>query len=290
MGRPQLGCLLLAGCGRIAFDVAGDSRTDEPPGPMFESIDPRTLPPFQRGQLVPELSIPGVDDDDPCLARDQLEIFFDRGQDLYTSRRASILDPWPPATPIAELNTAASEEHPFVTADGARLYFTSGRGGDAQIYRATRADRDAPWQNLQLVVEWNSTEYEAMGGVSADERVAVFSSRRGGLATDDKFESNRPDASQAWSPPRALAELNTATFDRAAHLDDYGLVMYYERANTIVWSRRDDTSRPWEPATVVAELDLPNEVETDPWLSPDLRTIYFVSVNNGTKDIYVATR
>jgi hypothetical protein len=39
----------------------------------------------------------------------------------------------------------------------------------------------------------------------------------------------------------------------------------------------------------VSELDL-SGTETDPWLAPDLRTIYYASTLAGTKNIDTATR
>src|SRR5690606_25854859 len=101
--------------------------------PPLELVDPAILDvPFGTPKLVAELSLPGIEEDDPCLTRDQLEIFFDRddgGHDIYTSRRASIANPWPPPAPVVELNSSSTDEHPALSADGLRLYFTSRRSG-----------------------------------------------------------------------------------------------------------------------------------------------------------------
>ena len=143
--------LALSACGRIGFDPPG-STTDvggdgvamgiEPP---IMSVDPAGLPPFGTPIVVPGLSLPGIDDDDPALSRDQLEIFFDsfRGgnDDLYTAHRASIAEPWTTPVPLTAINTPSAEEHPALSANGLTLYFTSARGGDSNVWMTTRADR-----------------------------------------------------------------------------------------------------------------------------------------------------
>jgi hypothetical protein len=292
----------LAACGRLGFDPTppGATHPDAPAdgpgllGPPLLMVDPTTLPPFGAPQLVPGLSVAGSDDDDPCLTRDQLEIIFDRSEpnhDLYSSRRASINDPWPTPTPILELNTNASEEHPSFSGDGLRLHFTSGRTGGAEMYVATRADRDSPWENVQLLAEVNSDEYDASGSTSADERVLVFSSWRGGLTVDELFESRRDHPGQPWGAPIAIVELNTASAERGAHLDDHGMVMYFEQNVRLVWTQRGPDGVQWNAPQVITELDLPSQAQTDPWLSPDLRTIYYtLGTGTGTQDIYMATR
>jgi hypothetical protein len=287
-------------CGRLAFDplagppdatvVSADADLSAFTPPLV-SVDPTTLPPWGVPQLVVELSTPGTEDDDPALTRDMLEIVFDRGQDLYTSRRAAVGDPWPEPVPIVQLNTGATEEHPHISGDNLRLYFTSGRGGIANIYMSTRADRDAPWGAPARVDELNTDEYEAMGGSSADERIIAFSSQRGGLTVDDLYSARRAHDGVPWEAPVALAELNTPTYERSPHLDDHGLVMFFDQAASgrLTWTHRATTSDPWATAMTITELDDAGP-ETDPWLSPDLRTMYYVRNTGAGRDIYIVTR
>jgi hypothetical protein len=290
----------LAACGRIGFDTSSgtgppDARDggDSSLGDPLVQVDPRTLPPFGTPQLV-SVSEPGSEDDDPCLTRDQLEIFFDSarmgGNVLFTARRATLTSAWSTPEPMTALNFAPAE-HPYVSIDGLRIYFTSGVNATSDLWMATRPDRDSPFANPARIPNVNSPEEEAMGAVDASERVLMFSSARGGVVIDDLWESRRASISDPWGPPVAVTELNTATYDRAPHLDDYGLVTYFERASELRWAIRTSVASPWTIEGAVDEINAMPSDESDPWLSPDLRTMYFVAdTSTTTKDIYVVTR
>lgn len=96
---------------------------------------------------VAELSSPGFDNR-LTIRHDGLEVFFhsDRtgsaGDDLWTSTRATVSDPW--STPVnvgLPINTASSETQPGLSPAGETLYFASNRPGslDVDIWVATRA-------------------------------------------------------------------------------------------------------------------------------------------------------
>ncbi len=292
--------ICVAGCGRIGFDagapVDGAPLVDDP----LISVDPRTLPPFGTPQLL-ALSDPSFDDDDPCLTRDQLEIFFDSNRDgnndLFSARRSAITEPWSTPVPITAVNSAAIEEHPQISGDGLTLYFTSRRGGgEANLWQSTRPDRDQGFGPPIEIANVNSPELEAMGAVDARDLVLVFSSMRGGLNVDELYESRRVSTDQPWSAPVAIGALNTATFERGPHLDDLGLVIYFDQGgdSRLVWAMRDSLDAPWSAPIALDELDVTGQTETDAWLSPDQRTLYYtVDPDPGgpaDKDIYTATR
>jgi Tol biopolymer transport system component len=59
-------------------------------------------------------------------------------EDLFVTTRASTSDPFAVPTPLTELDTAASEADPWVSADNRHIYFTSDARGIEGIYEATR--------------------------------------------------------------------------------------------------------------------------------------------------------
>lgn len=278
------------------MDASGDPDGPEAMllGGSLVSVEPSTLPPFGTPTVVTELSAVAAEEDDPCLTRDMLEIFFDSGRiggnRLYTSRRASVTAPWSAPVRVTELDSGTAEEHPQISGSGLTLYFTSARGGSPDVWVTTRATRDAVWTTPVVLDVLNSPEVEEMGGMDALETVLVLASRRGGMMTDDLFESRRPSGTGPWSDPTSISELNSPTYDRSAHIDDRGLVMYLENSGEIHWSSRTQLGAPWTAPVELVELST-SASESDPWLSPDLRTIYFVrDTGPGTKDIYMATR
>ena len=81
----------------------------------------------------------------PFLTPDGLDVYFSSrraggmgDKDLYHATRASTGDPFGAPTPVTQLNSVEEDEDPVVSADGLELYFSSVRGGNADIYRARR--------------------------------------------------------------------------------------------------------------------------------------------------------
>lgn len=78
------------------------------------------------------------------LAKDCKTVMFARtplnGQeDIYISTRASVSDPWPPATVLADFNTPGSnEEDPWESVDQRAFVFASDAGGTKDLYLSTR--------------------------------------------------------------------------------------------------------------------------------------------------------
>ena len=104
---------------------------------------------FGPAVLVTELSSPGGDSR-PSIRRDGLEIFLqsDRtgtmgGVDLWVATRKSTLDAW--STPVNlgdTINSAFSEQNPYLSFDGRTLLFASDRPGGSggpDLYMSTRA-------------------------------------------------------------------------------------------------------------------------------------------------------
>jgi Tol biopolymer transport system component len=78
----------------------------------------------------------------PFLTADGLTVYFDTDRDgtldIYMSTRASVTDPFPPAVPLTEINTAAGEEDPWVSPDGHHLFFYSTRDGIPGLWESSR--------------------------------------------------------------------------------------------------------------------------------------------------------
>ena len=294
--------ICLAGCGRLGFDATADGSTtdgtngtNDAAGLTLVTVDPGSLPPFGLVDRVMELSS-SEDDDDPCLTRDQLEVFFEstRGgnSDLWTSRRVSVNDVWPAPVPVMVVNSSNSEEHPSLTADGLSLYFTSDRNGSPDLWFSMRADRTSPFGVPAKVPTVNTPNSERMGSLDALDQSLFLSSTRN-TANDQLFEARRSTPSQAWSTPVLVPEVATTAGDPSVHVDDRGLAMYLVQGAgnpDLYWTTRTMAGSPWTATVPLTELNT-DAAESDPWLSPDLRTVYFVrGTAPGTRDLYKATR
>jgi len=103
-------------------------------------IDPFSTP------VMGELDVdPAIATSDPWVSNDGLEIFFssDRpggagANDLWHATRATVDDPFGDPSPLVELNTSSGEVDPDLSLDRRVIFFTSHRGGDDNLYYATR--------------------------------------------------------------------------------------------------------------------------------------------------------
>ncbi len=106
-----------------------------------------------RGPAVPVTELndpdPAITDAHPSLRVDGREVFLHSsraggsgGNDLWTSTRRSVHDPWsPPVNMGVPLNTAAGENQPTLSYDGRTLIFASTRAGGlgaSDIWMSTR--------------------------------------------------------------------------------------------------------------------------------------------------------
>ena len=99
--------------------------------------------PWAAPQLLTEVDTANTDVDG-FLGDDGLTLHFssDRqnkgDQDLFIAHRADAAGPFGGFAPIAELNSSHDDRDPWLSADGAEIYFSSDRSGSLKIYRATR--------------------------------------------------------------------------------------------------------------------------------------------------------
>src|SRR5690606_32698756 len=96
--------------------------------------------PFGAPVLLDTLQVEGRALGDGFVTSDGLGLYFaysgDEGGDLYFAARASRAEAFANPVPLTSLNTDADERDPWLSSDGARLYFVSSREGNLDIYEA----------------------------------------------------------------------------------------------------------------------------------------------------------
>jgi Tol biopolymer transport system component len=97
----------------------------------------------------------------------------------------------------------------------------------------------------------------------AADRLEIFfaSDRPGGQGASDIWTAVRSDPDQAWSPPTAVASLNSAGNDTCPFLSKDGLTIYLGSTRDTgvqIWTAsRSSRGAAWSTPTVVAELAAP---------------------------------
>ncbi len=125
--------------------------------------------------------VPNVNTDlpewDMFLTNDDLQLFFNRNNQLYFAVRNDTQSPFQTPQPLGDDINLEGGGNPSLTADGLVLVFNSGRPGgmgEGDIWYATRSDTGQPFSNPQPVPGVNTAEIDADPFVSADGCTLYF--------------------------------------------------------------------------------------------------------------------
>jgi M6 family metalloprotease-like protein len=151
------------------------------------------------------------------ISRDGLEIFFasDRpgglgNLDIYRAARNSVNEPFNGPENVAEVNTAADETGPSISADRLTLYFARYVAGyDYDLFSATRPALDQPFAAPQPISSLNSAGRQLQPMPSDDELRLYFAYYSG--ANLNLYMAERPSPTSAFNMPpiNHLESLNT---------------------------------------------------------------------------------
>jgi len=283
--------------GGVEFDAR---ELDAPP-----PVDALPLGPWKTPIRVNNINSVQLDDD-PSLTADMLEMYFasNRGnasfvdEDLYVAKRDSLIDSFKPPTKIAELSQLnALDSNVEISGDGRTITFTSSRSGNDELWIADRPTRTDNWMNLRQLGELNSVggEYGAVvTELASGELEVVFCTSRDG--NEQLYRAQKAPSDTMYSPPVAIeGVVNTADHECDGARPDEA-TLYFTRGAVAAPTKLDIFRARWN-GTSYTDLEPVPELNTtgkdsDPWLSPDQRTIYFSRdiANNGNDEIYSSTR
>lgn len=212
------------------------------------------------------------------------------------------------------INSAAADNGPMLSRDGLTLFFASQRAGGAglpDLWVATRASIDAPWQAPVNLAMLNGPRIDAGPSLSVDEHVLYFTSDRPSPFPEtgslDIWMSHRTDVNDpmGWSAPVNLgAPVNSAQPEIGP--DSWGPYLFFSRG-------LGPGTPPLPPGVPLTPLDLyvargsaagfdepveltilnSPEIDQRPSVRFDGREIYYASTREGgqgQEDLYVATR
>jgi len=268
--------------------ISGDAGAPAPP---------RFSPPV----LVAALSDRDSVDEDPTLTGDLRELFFmsnrNGDRDIWTSRRDAADAAWGPPVRVAELDSPASDWAPAVSLDGLRIWFASDRDdvGRGQLWRATRASREAAWDPPAPVTELASGSVDFAPAVDATETTLLMSSDRvnaaatAGGADFDIYATTRAAAGAAWGWPAPVPGINSRDDEYDPFVAQAGLVVFFTSMRSgmgdLYWASRSSLTEPFAAPVALDDLNSP-AYDSDSTLSADLGTMMFSSTRSGNAEIY----
>jgi hypothetical protein len=108
---------------------------------LWRTTRPARTQPWAAPVWIPSISSAGTETE-PWVDLAETTIYISAdglgGRDLYTATRTDTSSAWGALVPVAELNSAGSEEDPWLSPDGHTMFFASSRAGSADLYMATR--------------------------------------------------------------------------------------------------------------------------------------------------------
>jgi hypothetical protein len=283
--------ILLTGCNAKIADGMGDAGVDSAIG------DGRGDSMMALGSwgLPSPVDITPVGDDDPSATADLLELYFNRSSDIYVTKRATTTDAWSMPVAVMELNSGDNETTPEVSYDGLTIYFASNRAGGLggnDIWMSTRQARTDVWKPPAHVPELSSTAADGAPTL-ADPMIIMIDSDRAGDTALDILVAQRSSPTEAFSPPQLVTQLNTTSSEGNPMLSADQLTVYFDSNRTgdgeLFVATRATVTAAFGMAARIMELSTA-DAESDPWISPDSRTMLFTSNRDGTQRLWQTTR
>jgi Tol biopolymer transport system component len=190
--------------------------------------------------------------------------------------------PWMTPTRLA-VNTASNDWSPALSGDTLRLVFQSDRGGDNDLYEATRATTADAFGSVVPLTALNGSSSERAPTLTTDGLTIYFDSDRSG--THELYRATRTSVTSAFAAPQ-MVPVAGATEVVGPEVSAAGDELFYNDAAEVTIYR----------ATIVGTtITLVGAVSglgnaSYPSLSRDGLTMYFTSNSSSAPLIYATTR
>jgi hypothetical protein len=296
--------LVVAGCGRVAFDQRPPDAVD-----AFDlcAAEREELGAWSPPQPLTTVNHPTEPEDDPVVSADGLELYFtsprppNLGQsDIWRSTRQSPEDVWGAPQPVPELSTAMNENTLELSSDALTMWFASDRAGalgNEDMWVVTRPDRSSAWGGAVNVTVVNSPGLERGPSVFLDETALLFhTGRAGGSGSNDLWLATRTDRDSPWSPPKPMpSPPNSPGDELRGWASPCGLEIYFQSSSRggvmdFYVVRREALDQPFGPERRIDELSDAALYDQDLRLAPDRRHAVFASERSGGGDLYESSR
>ncbi len=217
-------------------------------------------------------------DQQAALSPDGLSLYFNSNRptsaddvvadaNIWVASRDCLDCPWSAPLLLGDLiNSPVNDANPWISRDGHRLFFTSGRpgtlgGNDLWVSYREHVHDDFSWGAAEnLGPQVNSALQEVAPSYleheDLDDPVLYFNRQSGNqtVPQGDLYVTTM-GADGAWGIAQPVTELNSASADQRAAVHRNGLDIYFwsDRSGTAqIWqSQRESVLEPWSPPTMV---------------------------------------
>lgn len=200
-------------------------------------------------------------------------------------------------TLVLGIESDSKDDNPTLTGDLLQIYFTSTRGGNADVWTARRSDPALPFEAPTPVDVVNTDEFDSSPAVDADGRTLwVGSQRESGLGGLDIWRSRRADLDAEWGAPELASELSSAEDDIPRPVGAGGTAMPLgsrrsgEDTYLTYWAERANPEAPFDAPRLLDELVVEGASTIDAFLSTDGSQLLYVHARDDKGDLYFAPR
>lgn len=194
--------------------------------------------------------------------------------------------------PLAGVSTGGDDGSPFVTADGAILYFTSDVGGVSDFY-AVDIEGEVPLGAPERFERLSSASADTALSFANDHLEVFFSSARGGSGLDI-YRARRPTPQAPFVSEEIAVGVTSADDESSPHLAESDRALYFARGTAgardlYVAYRASIDDETFGPPARLDELSSDGD-DLSPALTADGLTIVFASDREGSMNLYYAIR
>jgi hypothetical protein len=196
---------------------------------VFTASRSSTSAAFGTPAALTSLNFTGADTWNVTLTGDGLTAYLVTDQNaadhMYKATRASSLASF--GTPTLMPAPAVTGEQPFVTPDGAILYYSDNSGTKGQIVRDVLATASTAVQS-SLVVGTHDVGIPVVDPTETVIFYAVYD--RNVFSSYDIYTATRAKATDPWGTPAAVSELNTSDFEVASWISADKCEIWFTRS------------------------------------------------------------
>lgn len=197
--------------------------------------------------------------------------------------------------PVDELNSDANDDDPTLRTDLLEIYFASRRGGNEEIYVATRSSVDDVWDVPEAAPFGNGAGDETSPELSADGLTLTFARDSPGQPSGhDIWITTRISVDDAWMPALPFGSLNENGFETSAVFadDPLDLMLCASRRDTIgatdIYRANVDGLEGAALFDRLASLSS-GAGDCDIFVDPAAEIVVFASDRSGTWDLWRAS-
>jgi Tol biopolymer transport system component len=259
----------------------------------------RTEPagPFTTVEEISTLNISNAHVAYPWVSPDNLRMYYCRTGGgrarLMLTKRASVNNPWMPGVEINELSALGNVYTPSLTENELTIVFCgdnlSGGQGGLDIWIATRADTNSPFNNITNVAAINGSAADAQPSITPDGLTLHFASNRNDPGVAQLFRATRESLDVPFGNLEHLSFFDSPGSSLGfPFMSSDGKAFYFAKsvdgqpADIYVSYSFIPEPNQWSQPVPLTEVNTDTAEEWTPFLSFDALTLYFSRVRSST--------